>query len=99
MTPPNTKLVSPKNYENVHITRIVIRLRGNNYVKHTKRRQGVPPGRQCYTRARTHSFPTQIIIKMDDEGYQQKIANHVYHQETGARQTMDKILIGKDSHI
>ena len=36
---------------------------------------------------------------MDDKGYQQQISNHIYHQETGTRQTMDKLLVGKDSHI
>ena len=36
---------------------------------------------------------------MDDKGYQQNIANHVYHQEIGTRQTMDKLLVVKDSCI
>ena len=70
MTPPNTKLVSPNNYENAHVTRIVKRLRGNKYANHDKRRQGVPPGCQHYNRARTRSFLAQSIIKMDDKGYQ-----------------------------
>ena len=56
MTSPNAKLVLPKKYENVHVPRIVKRFRGNKYVKHAKRRQGVPPGRQRYTSARTRSF-------------------------------------------
>ena len=99
MTPPNTKLVSPNNYKKVHVTRIVKRLRGNKYAKYAKRRQGVPPERQHYTCARTHSFLPQSIMKMDDKGYQEHIANNIYHQETGARQTMNKLLVGKNSHI
>ena len=70
MPSPNAKLVSPNNYENVHVTRIVKRLRGNKYANHDKRRQGVPPGCQHYNRARTRSFLAQSIIKMDDKGYQ-----------------------------
>ena len=35
---------------------------------------------------------------MDDKGYQQHIANRIYHQEIGTRQTIDKILVDKDSH-
>ena len=34
---------------------------------------------------------------MDEKGYQHHIANHVYQHETGARQTIDKLLVGKDS--
>ena len=74
-------------------------LGGNKYAKHAKRRQGVPPGRQHYNRAHTRSFLAQSIIKMDNKGYQQHIAHHVYHQEVNAKQTMDNILVGKGSHI
>ena len=59
----------------------------------------MPQERKHYTRACTQSFLAQSVMKMDDKGYQQHVANHVYHHETGSRQTMDKLLVGKDSHV
>ena len=34
---------------------------------------------------------------MDNKGYQHHIENYGYHHETCARQTIDKLLVGKDS--
>ena len=76
---PNNKLLPPKNYDNVHVTKIVKQLTGNTnkYTKLPKRQRGVNARHKHYTRARTQGSLAQSVIKMNEKGYQHHIANHV----------------------
>ena len=79
MEPPNKKLIPPKNYANVHVTKIMKQLTGNTnkYTKIPKRRRGVPARHKHYTRARTHGSLAHSVIQMNEKDYQHHIENHV----------------------
>ena len=65
---PNTKLLSPKIFDKVYVTKIVKQLIGNKYIELPNRREGVPTRHKHYTRALTQDFLAQSVIKMDDKG-------------------------------
>ena len=103
---PNPKSLASTNYSNVLASKIMEQLRGNKlsnnermYSKLPQRRRGVPTRHNYFTRSRINGFLAQRVVQMNQMGYQHHIANHVYHHDTGARQTIDKLLAGKDSEI
>ena len=105
-TPPKTKPLALRTYNNILASKIMDELRGTKlsdsermYTKIPPRRQGVPTRHNHFTRSRINGFLAQSVMQMNEIGYQHHIANHVYHNDTGARQTIDKLLSGQDSDI
>ena len=52
-----------------------------------------------FTRSRLEGFLAQSVQQIDKQVYVHHIANQVYHENTGIKQTVDKLLIGKDKDI
>ena len=69
------------------------------YTKLPKRRRGVPTRYNHFTRSRLNGFLAQSVMQLNPKEFQHHIANHVYHNDTGARQTIDKLLASKESEF
>ena len=77
----------------------ITNLKVDIYTSIRRRRLGIPTRHNHFTRSWLHGFLAQSVVQIEDEGYQQHIASNVYHHDTGTKQTIEKLLAGKDGNI
>ena len=54
--------------------------KGDEYTSISCRRLGVPKRHNHFIISRLQGFLAQSVVRMEEQGYQQHIANHVYHE-------------------
>ena len=65
------------------------------YTKRTPQRHGFQKHHNYHTRSRQNGLLAQSVIGLDT--YDKHYANHVFHHETGAKQSIDRLLQDKDA--
>ena len=65
------------------------------YTKLAPPRRGFQKHHNYFTRSRQNNLLAQSCISVD--AYNQHYVNHVFHQETGAKQSIDRLLRSKDA--
>ena len=100
----NVQTQQSKKYKDTFASRIIKAMhkkpkKGDKYTSIRRRRLGISARDNHFTRSRLQGFLAQSVVQVENEGCQQHIAKHVYHHDTGTKQTIDTFLAGEDGNI
>ena len=99
----HNKIVKPTHKYDKFTKQVMAKLLNNKsptdlmYTKTPRRTRGAPTRHNHFTRSRLQGFLAQSVIQLNEHGFEHHIANHVYHHDTGIKQSIDALLKGPDS--